>query len=470
MERKGIKIPSLFEVSKAGVEDIHPFFERPISKDPRFSKQRKLFEEGRKLTPGAVQSNARWTVPQPIYWSKARGSHIWDVNGNEFVDYYCNIAALVLGHADPDVTQAVEKQLDLGLGPAIETELTIDCMKLINRMVPSAEMIRFSNSGTEANMHALHIARGYTKKDKILRFAGNFHGGNDYFLVDTTPNQPDFNTFTVTAKPGLCKDGADKTLVVDYNDLEAAEKVVKKHKDEIAAIWLEPIFFNLGCILPKEGFLKGLRELAGDYGLLLVFDEVISGFRSAPGGAQEYYGVTPDLTILGKGLSNGFGLAAVVGKADVMKVIHPKKGIGIGVPFGGTFNGHQIALAACKATLEKMKDGAVSKRLWESAKKLAEGLNDMAQRLNFDMVVPYHAGKFAIYFTPEAPVDSRTCTKAFEQKREEKYLEFYDHMLKEGILLYPSQIGDQGLTYAHTEDDIEKALVAAEKALRTIGP
>jgi glutamate-1-semialdehyde 2,1-aminomutase len=280
-----------------------------------FEQSKVLFDTAKKLTPGGIHSNVRWIEPHPMYFSRAEGCRIWDVDGNEYLDCVVNFGALILGHKDPDIIQAVKEQLDTGLTAGLESELSIETAKKATRIIPCAEMVRFSNSGTEAVMHAIQIARGYTGKERVLKAEGNYHGWYDYIFCS---NRYSFQNWQLPkafpSSQGLCADMADKTLVVPWNDIDKMKEVIEQYKEEIAAVIIEPVAHNIGCALPKEGYLEGVRELTEKNNILLIFDEVITGFRAAPGGAQEYFGVTPDLATFGKALANGFPISLVAGK------------------------------------------------------------------------------------------------------------------------------------------------------------
>jgi glutamate-1-semialdehyde 2,1-aminomutase len=387
---------------------------------------------------------------------------VWDVDGNEYIDCISNFGALVLGHGDPDVVDAVKRQLDTGLTVGLETELNIQTAEKLIGMIPSAEMVRFSNSGTEAVMHAIQIARGYTGRQRIVKAEGNYHGWYDYIFCNNRYPYRDW----LLPKPyptaqGLCRDVVDSTLVVPWNDLEKTSRLVNEYKAEIAAVIIEPVNHNIGCAVPRPGYLEGLRELTEKHGIVLIFDEIITGFRAAPGGAQEYFKVTPDISTFGKAIANGFPISLVAGKKKVMEIVDPVDGK---VSFGGTYNAGQTVVAAASATLDKLKTGAIQQHLHRITKKLVEGFNGIARQSKTAVRMQGFAGKFQVYFLSGEVVDWRTAS-ASDTKM---YDRFQHAMLHRGILWSNNPFSHHGLTAAHTDQDIERILAASEESLKQI--
>jgi len=400
--------------------------------------------------------------PHPIYFQRAKGSKIWDVDGNEYIDCVMNFGPCILGHGHPKVIEAVKNRLETGLTVGLETELNIKVAKKLVEMVPSAEMVRFSNTGTEAIMHAIHIARGYTGKDKIIKVEGGYNGWYDDVLVSYRPPLklagPETSPNPVPDSGGLrVKD----TLVIPFNNEEVAEKIIKKNKEEVAALIMEPIMFNIGCALPKDGYLKAIREITEENDVLLIFDEVRTGFRVAPGGAQQYYGVIPDLTVFAKAIANGFPLSAVVGKRDIMKVTDPVEGR---VVYAGTYNANQIGVAAASATLEELSDGSVQKYLNESTQYLVKRFEEIAEDKGISARIQGIGGSFQVYFTDREVIDYRSTFHVDASK----YMKFQKVMFDENIYFWPKHLFCHCISAAHTKEDLEKIINAMELAVSNI--
>ncbi len=424
------------------------------------SLSKSLFEVAKEITPGGIHSNVRWMEPHPMYFSKGSGSRIWDVDGNEYLDCVANYGALILGHGDPDVTRAVKEQLDNGLTAGVETELSVEVARKMTQVIPCCEMVRFSNSGTEAVMHAIHIARGYTNKERIVKAEGHYHGWYDYVYCS---NRYSYKGWPLPkpypSSEGLCEDLSRKTLVVPWNDLENMETLINDYKDEIAAVIMEPVNHNIGCALPKKGYLEGVRELTERNNILLIFDEIITGFRVSPGGAQKFYQVTPDLATFGKAIANGFPLSAVAGKRKVMEVISPSLNK---VSFGGTYNGHQLVIAAASATLEKLKTGEVQRHLNRLTEKLVNGFNSIATETGVAARMQGIGGKFQVYFTSQEVVDWRTASGVDQQR----YKRFRDSLLQKGILWSYSCFSHPSVTAAYCDEDVNRILEASREILK----
>ena len=312
------------------------------------SRSSELFKRAREIIPGGVNSPARaWTSVggDPAFFERAEGSHIWDVDGNSYIDYVCSWGPMVLGHANPEVVGAAQKATAHGTSFGAPTEMEVRMADLVTEAVPSIEMVRFVNSGTEATMSALRLARAYTGRNRILKFDGGYHGHDDALLVKAGSGLANQG---IASSAGVHPDYAAGTLVADYNDLESVENLLNAHRDEVAAVIVEPVAGNMGVVPPAEGFLPGLRSLASEHGALLIFDEVISGFRVHIGGAQRLYGVTPDLTCLGKIVGGGFPVGAYGGRKEIMQTVAP-----LGPMYqAGTLSGNPVAMAAGVKTLE----------------------------------------------------------------------------------------------------------------------
>lgn len=427
----------------------------------KLNKSRKLYEMAKRVIPGGLHSNARWIDPHPIYFNKGEGSKIWDIDGNKYIDCMVNFGALILGHGDPDVNKAVKRGLKIGLTAAVDTELSFEVARKLKDISPCAEMVKFASTGTEAVMHAIMIARGYTKKERIIKAEGNYHGWYDY--VNCSYKYPPEKWCDIPvpfpSSEGLCRDLLEKTLVIPWNDLESVDRIIKQYKNEIAAVIIEPVNHNIGCALPRKGYLEGVRRLTRENDILLIFDEVITGFRATPGGAQEFYGVTPDLTTYSKAIANGFTLSAVVGKKDIMEITDPSHKR---VSFGGTFNGHQISLAAALVTLDKLKTGKIQVHLNRLTEWLIKDFNSIADNFGIKAKLQGFGGQFQVYFTDFEVTDYRT---AYTTNRE-RYQEFRNGMIEGNILWSPDCFYHHGITASHSNKDIQKILTVAEKVLK----
>jgi len=431
----------------------------------KFSRSMKLFEVASEYVVGGVHSNFRYREPHPIYFSRARGSRLWDADGNEYIDCVINMGACILGHGHPRVVEAVKSALDNGLTVGLEPDISVEVSRMLSRMVPSAESVRFSNTGTEAVIHAIHIARGFTGRYKIAKLEGGYNGWYDYVSVSSHPPLdragPPEDPVPVPSSSGLARDVVDNTVIIPFNNVEATERIISKNRDDLAAVIIEPVMFNVGCVLPKKGYLEALRKLTEEYGIVLIFDEVITGFRSAPGGAQEYFGVTPDMSVFGKAIANGFALSAVVGKREIMETIHPKRGK---VAYAGTYNSNYISLAAAKVVLEELSSGNVQKYLHNAGERLAKEFSDAAEEIGVQARLQHFAGKFQVYFTDREVVDYRSAVSCDAKK----YSVYYESMLGSGIFMLPSHTIHHGVTAAHTQQDLDVIVSAMREALREV--
>lgn len=433
------------------------------------SKSKELYEKAVELIPEGVSSNLRGYPaysPHPIFIDRGEGSKVYDVDGNEYIDYLCAFGAVILGHCHPKVTEAVKQQLEKGTMFGTAHELEIKVAEKIKKMVPSVEMVRFACSGTEATMTALRIARGYTGKDKIIKFEGHYHGHHDYVLISYQPVASDcgsrISPNKIPMSPGIPEAILQTMIVLPWNDLEVVEKVVKRKGDEIAGIITEPIMGNGGMIFPEEGYLKGLREICDENDIVLIFDEVWSGFRIARGGAAEYFGVEPDLHTFAKAMANGYPIAAVGGKREIME------SVGLGKIFhGGTYTANPLCLAAAYATLNELDRDGVYEEFYRLGNKLIEGLREAAERTGHNVYIPGFAGFYNLFFTDKKEFkDWRDIEGSVDRAKYEKWVW---EMYKRGIYhSTPDTFERVNLTMAHTEEDIEKTIQAAEEAFKAI--
>lgn len=420
------------------------------------SKSESLFERAKKVLPGGVNSPVRAFEPYPFFVASASGSKLVDADGNSYVDYCMAYGALLLGHAHPGVLAAVLEQLPKGTLYGAPTEQEVAFAEEIRQASPCMEMLRLVNSGTEATMHAIRAARGYTNRKKIIKFDGCFHGSHDNVLVKAGSGAA---TFGAPNSLGIPEDTTKNTLVLPYNDAAALEQVFQAEGNEIAAVILEPVLANVGLILPQQDYLQSLRKLTSRYGAVLIFDEIITGFRLALGGAQEYFGVKPDMATLGKVLGGGFPLAAFGGKKEIMQNISP-----VGKVYqAGTFSGNPVSVAAGMAIvgyLAKNKP-ALYPELEKNAAQLKKALFDTAADYKLPAQVHSIASLFQIFFTGE-PVTDYTSAK---QSDPAMFNAYFQTLLKEGVFIPPSQYETCFLSSAHSSEDLEFTIAAFEKAL-----
>ncbi len=416
-------------------------------------RSEELFEESKKYLVGGVNSPVRAMKPYPFFTERGEGCRLYDADGRSYIDYCLAYGPLILGHAYPKVAEAVKAQIEHGSAYGTPTELELNFAKKVTEAVPSAEMVRFVNTGTEATMGAIRLARGYTGKNKIIKFEGAFHGAHDYVLVKAGSGA---TTHGMPTSAGVPEDTTKNTIIVPFNDESAVENALKD--EDTAGIILEPIMGNAGCIMPKDGYLKFLREATADKDVLLIFDEVITGFRLAYGGAQEHYNVAPDITTLGKILGGGLPIGAIAASREIMENMAP-----LGKVYqAGTFNGNPISMAAGLAAITELEDGRVYKKVNALGERMRRGLEEVATDLGIEARVYGIASMFQMYLTGEDVVDYQTALKADK----DLFLSFQQELLKRGVFFPPSQYECNFVSYAHGEEEAEKTLEAAEDALR----
>ncbi len=410
--------------------------------------------------PGGVNSPVRSfnaVGGTPAFIQKAKGAYTYDVDGNKYIDYMSSWGPLILGHSDPDVVSAIKKAAERGTsyGAPCENEVTI--AKLIVKYFPGIDMIRMTSSGTEATMSGVRLARAYTGRDYIVKFEGCYHGHADYLLVQAGSGA---TTFGTPSSPGVPKSFTDKTLLAKYNDISSVEKLFKKYGDKIAAVILEPVAANMGVVLPQKDFLKNLRKITKQNGALLIFDEVITGFRLGMGGAQKYFGVTPDITCLGKIVGGGLPVGAFGGSKKIMNMVAP-----VGPMYqAGTLSGNPLAMAAGLQTLTKLNKSANYKKLKTLTDNLVEGLEDIIKKLEINASINSLESMFTLFFTSPAPHDYKTALLCDTKK----YSKFFENLLGTGIMFPPSQFEAVFLSLSHTEKDIDKTLNALYKSLKDL--
>ncbi len=409
------------------------------------SNSKHLYDRAVKRLPGGVNSPVRAYQAvgrTPRFIQSAKGAHITDVDGNEMIDYVCSWGPGILGHADPRVVEQVKKACDEGLTYGAPTEREVEMAELLAELVPSMEVSRLVSSGTEATMSAIRVARGYTRRDKIIKFRGCYHGHSDGLLVKAGSAAL---TTSVPDSAGVPADYTKNTLVAEYNNRESVRELFEANPDSIAAIIVEPVAANMGVVLPQDGFLAFLREITSEYGALLIFDEVITGFRLALGGAQQYFHVTPDLSTFGKIIGGGMPVGAYGGREDIMRMVSPDGP----VYQAGTLSGNPIATAAGLATLRILKeDTGIYDRLEARAKELADAVREAAgERVSVNQI----GSLMSIFFTGDAVTDYESATHSDTKQ----YADYFGYLLDRGIYVAPSQFEAMFLSDAHSKEDLE---------------
>ena len=420
-----------------------------------------LFLQAQKHIPGGVNSPVRafkGVGGDPVFFSSAKGAWLTDVEGKNYIDYIGSWGPMIAGHAHPQVIEAVQQMCVNGLGYGAPTAIETEMADLLCELVPSMEMVRMVSSGTEATMSAIRLARGHTGRDKIVKFEGCYHGHADSLLVKAGSGAL---TLGEPSSAGVPKAIAEHTITLRYNDMESVKQCFAEIGDQVACIIVEPVAGNMNCIPPIPGFLKGLREVCDQYGSLLIFDEVMTGFRVALGGAQQHYGIKPDLTTLGKVVGGGLPVGAFGGRKDVMHSIAP-----LGPVYqAGTLSGNPVAMAAGLATLKLVQQPGFHDRLSQQTAKLANGLKQKADAAGIPMSINYVGGMFGFFFTEE---DNIEFFEQVTQCDQERFKKFYHGMLDRGVYLAPSAFEAGFVSAAHGDDEIEATLAAAELVLASL--
>jgi glutamate-1-semialdehyde 2,1-aminomutase len=420
------------------------------------SKNKILFDRAKKVLPGGVNSPVRAFEPYPFFVECAEGPKMFDADGKSYLDYCLAYGAMLLGHANRDILDAVKSQLERGTLYGAPTEQEVKFAELICENSPCIEMVRLVNSGTEATMHAIRAARGYTNRKKIIKFDGCFHGSHDSVLVKAGSGAA---TFGIPNSPGIPEETTKNTSILPYNDVEALEKAYKVEGNDIAAVIIEPVMANVGLILPQKDYLKRLRKITEDYDSVLIFDEIITGFRLALGGAQEYFGVTPDMATLGKVLGGGFPLAAFGGRKEIMQNISP-----VGKVYqAGTFSGNPVSTIAgyTMLTILNQKKSQIYPTLERNCVELKKALSDIAVSYNLPAQIYQIASLYQIFFTKEAVTDY-ACAKHSDIAM---FIAYFQELLRQGVFIPPSQYETCFLSTAHTADDLKFTINCFDKAL-----
>ncbi|SRR5579875_185171 len=422
------------------------------------SKSRKLFLRSKKVIPSGINSPVRYYAPYPFFVTRAEGSSMWDADGKRYLDFCNGYGALLLGHRRKEIISAVASQLKKGTLYCAPTELEVNLSELISKNFPSMQKVRLVNTGGEATMTSIRLARGFTKKKKIIKFEGCYHGAHDYVLVKAGSGAA-HNGISVSA--GGLDEVSRNTLVIQYNNSQDLADVLDREKD-VAAVIIEPVLANMGLVPPGKGFLKDVRKLTQEHDSLLIFDEVVTGFRMSTGGAQKYYSIRPDITTLGKALGNGFVIAAVGGRGEIMDMLSPEGQ----VYQASTYAGNPVSVSAAISSIETMNRNKAKlyPGLEKKCKDLASSIGDQASDMRIPHQVNRESSMFQIFFTDRPVVDYATA-KAADQ---EKFKTLFKELLREGIFVAPSQFETVFLSYAHGEDEIKMAAAAYERALKKV--
>jgi len=424
------------------------------------ARSKKLFEEAKKHIPGGVNSPVRAfrsVGGDPIFIKRAKGSKVYDADGRAYIDYVLSWGPAILGHAHPRVTAALKKAITNGTSFGAPTELEVTLAKMVKKAVPSIELVRMVSSGTEATMSSIRVARGHTGRDKIVKFDGGYHGHGNSLLVKAGSGVA---TFGLPDSPGVPAELAKLTITVPYNDLDAFKAVASREGEQIACIIVEPVAGNMGCVPPEPGFLEGLRQVCDRYGIVLIFDEVMTGFRVAYGGAQQLYKIKPDLTCLGKVIGGGLPVGAFGGRREIMEKVAP-----IGPIYqAGTLSGNPLAMTAGIETLKLLAKPGVYRTLEKMSSELEKGLRDASQEAGVPTTINRVGSMFTTFFT-DRKVKDFASAKTSDTAR---FGKFFRAMLANGVNLAPSQFEAAFLSLAHSKSDINKTVEAARKSLKSL--
>src|SRR5574340_633595 len=422
------------------------------------ASSKNLFARAKKIIPSGINSPVRYYDPYPFFVKKAKGSMIWDVDGKRYLDYCNAYGALLLGHGRKEIVSDVKKQLEKGTLYCAPTEIEVDLSELISGNFPSMEKIRLVNTGSEATLTAIRLARGFTKKKKIIKFEGCYHGAHDYVLVKAGSGAAHMG---VSVSEGGLDQVSKNTLFVQYNNSQELASLLESEKD-VAAVIIEPVLANMGLVLPEKNFLNEVRKITSEHGVVLIFDEVVTGFRMSIGGAQKYYSIKPDITTLGKALGNGFPIAAVGGKSEIMDMLSPEGK----VYQASTYAGNPVSVSAGVSSIKTMNklQSKLYPKLEKNCTKLVSAIHDLAS----DMKIPHQinsiSSMFQIFFTDEQVVDYSSAKKADMVK----FKKLFETLLKNEVFVAPSQFETVFLSYAHSKDDVKNTISAYEQALQAV--
>jgi len=422
------------------------------------ASSKNLFARAKKFIPSGINSPVRYYDPYPFFVKKAKGSMIYDVDGKRYLDYCNAYGALLLGHGRKEIITDVKNQLEKGTLYCAPTEIEVDLSELISKNFPSMNKVRLVNTGSEATMTAIRLARGFTKKKKIIKFEGCYHGAHDYVLVKAGSGAAHIG---IPVSEGSLDEVSKNTLVVQYNNSDELQSLVEK-EDDVAAVIVEPVLANMGLVLPAKNFLNDIRKITQEKNIVLIFDEVVTGFRMSPGGAQKYFSIKPDVTTLGKALGNGFPIAAVGGKSEIMDMLSPEGK----VYQASTYAGNPVSVTAGVSSIKTMNklQSKLYPKLEKNCTKLVSAIHDMAS----DMKIPHQinsiSSMFQIFFTDDKVVDYSSAKKADMLK----FKKLFETLLKNKVFVAPSQFETVFLSYAHSTDDIKDTISSYEKALQAV--
>ena len=412
----------------------------------------------KKVIPSGINSPVRYYDPYPFFVKKAEGGMLWDVDGNHYIDYCNGYGALLLGHRRKEILSGVQRQLNKGTLYCAPTETEIELSELISKNFPSMYKTRLVNTGGEATMTAIRLARGFTKKKKIIKFEGCYHGAHDYVLVKAGSGAAHNG---ISVSEGGLDEVSQNTLVVQYNNSQELASLLEQEKD-VAAVIIEPVLANMGLVIPEKNFLNDIRKITTEHNTILIFDEVVTGFRMSPGGAQKYFSIRPDITTLGKALGNGFPIAAVGGKSEIMDMLSPEGK----VYQASTYAGNPISVAAGISSIKTMNKfkSKLYPKLEKNCTKLVSAINDTASDMKIPHKVNSISSMFQIFFTEKDVVDYTSAKSADVIK----FKKLFQELLRNGIFIAPSQFETVFLSYAHSEDNLKTTITAYEKALKTV--
>jgi len=445
------KAISILTKGLGGAHGVHPMVsERALEA---------LSEKARSVTVGGIHDELRFTEPY-MFFKRAAGSKIYDINEKAYTDFLMGYGPLILGHCHPRVVQAVKKAAAIsdlwGIGT---TEMECKLAEKITEHMPSAEKVRFCNAGSDATFHAIRLSRAFTGRKKILKFEGSYHGWHDYVDISVTPPADKVGApWPVSA--GILPEAMAQTIVVPWNDVEALENAVKKHKDELAAVITEPILHSIGVVMPREGYLQAIREITERYGIVLIFDEVITAFRHGLGGAQKLFGIKPDLTAFAKAIANGYPMGCLAGRTDIMNRLRPLGD----VHMAATYYSHPISVAASLATVAELENGKIHERMDGLANMIVKGMTQLIQDFQLKAQIRNFHSIFALYFT-DAELHNYSSVL---RNNAEMYGKYWKSMTDQGIILSTSHLKRCHLSAAHTKADVNKFLASSKKAFETL--
>lgn len=425
------------------------------------NKSQQLFEDAQAVIPGGVNSPVRAFKAvggTPPFIERADGPYLYDVDGNRYIDYVLSWGPMIMGHNNSHIKDAVAKAINQGLSFGAPTQIEVEMAQEVTKLVPSMEMVRMVNSGTEATMTAIRLARGYTQRDKIIKFEGCYHGHGDALLVKAGSGAL---TLGVPSSPGIPDDFAKHTITLEYNNLEQVKQAFAELQDQIACVIVEPVAGNMNCIPPVDGFLEGLRDVCSDNQALLIFDEVMTGFRVARGGAQAHYNITPDLTCLGKVIGGGMPVGAFGGKKEIMQALAPSGP----VYQAGTLSGNPVAMAAGLASLKQIQTPGLYEQLTQATATLAEGILACARKHGIPMSVNYVGSMFGLFFTD---VERVTCYQQAISCNQVHFNFFYHKMLEKGVYLAPASYEAGFTSVCHTDEVIQQTIQIADEVLEAL--